>query len=192
MTSQYGARVFKIVGLGFLVAVSFAGASLARECKSEAVVAEGEPAMSRDLGAYQNSLFAWRRAVAEKVGAEFNSWRYADARNVDCNEVETPKGKRWVCKRTALPCKDTLSTVLSGEKLEKFTCKNDAISSYGRRESTEAEAIDQAKWAWRIDVRGKFDESWAAWDNATGADHDCRKIGDKFQCVGVGTPCKAK
>lgn len=192
MTSQYFARVLKVAALGLVAAVSFASASFARDCKSEPVVVEGEPALSRDLGAYQNSLFAWRRAVAEKVGPEFNSWRYADSRTVDCNQIDTPNGKRWVCKRSALPCKDTLSTVLSGEKLEKFNCKSDAVSSYGRREKTETEAVEQAKWAWRIDVRKAYDASWAKWDNATGADHDCRKVGDKFQCVGVATPCKEK
>jgi hypothetical protein len=130
--------------------------------------------------------------VADKVGSEFNSWRYADARTVDCNEVKTDKGLRWVCKRKALPCKDTLSTVISGEKIEKFVCKDAGISSYGRRESKEADAMEQAKWAWRIDVRKKYDDTWAKWDNAKEADHDCRKIGSKFQCIGVATPCKPK
>ena len=55
MTSQYVARVLRVAGLGFLAATFFASASLARECKSDAVAAEGEPALSRDLGAYQNS-----------------------------------------------------------------------------------------------------------------------------------------
>ncbi|WP_020084305.1 hypothetical protein [Hyphomicrobium zavarzinii] len=192
MKSQGVVRVLKLAAVGLVAAVSFASASVARECKTEPIVAEGEPALSKNLGAYQNSLFAWRRAVAEKVGPEFNSWRYADARSVDCNEVKTPKGQRWVCKRKAIPCKDTLSTVLSGEKLEKFTCKGEAVSSYGRREKTEAEAINQAKWAWRLDVRKKYDESWAKWDVAKDADHDCRKIGTKYQCIGVATPCKEK
>lgn len=192
MTFQCAARLLKVFGLGFLVAVAFATASHARECKSEAVIAEGSPAVSRDLGAYPNSLFAWRKAVAKKVGGEFNSWRYADARSVDCNQIDTKNGKRWVCKRKALPCKDTLSTVLSGEKLQKFECKTEAVSSYGRREKTEAEAVEQSKWAWRLDVRKRYGEAWAKWESATGADHDCRKIADKFQCIGVGTPCKDK
>ena len=192
MTSRYVARLFKATGLGMLAAACLASASAARECKTEAITAEGHPALSRDLGAYPNSLFAWRKAVAEKVGHEYNSWRYADSRTVDCNEIDTPKGKRWVCKRTALPCKDTLSTVVAGEKLEKLACKSEPVSAYGRREKSEAEAIEQAKWAWRIDVRKKYDASWATWDNATGADSDCRKVGDRFQCIGVGTPCKEK
>lgn len=192
MKSQYVARAIKVVALAAFASIGLAGAGVARECKTDAIVAEGEPALSRNLGAYQNSLFAWRRAVAEKVGPEFNSWRYADARTVDCNEVKTPNGQRWVCKRSAKPCKDTLSTVISGEKLEKFECKNDPISAYGRREVKEAEAMEQAKWAWRLAARKKYDASWGQWDTATGADLDCRKVGSKVQCVGVATPCKAK
>ena len=192
MTSQTVTLAFKAVGLALLMTAGLAGPGAARECKSEPVVAEGEPALSRNLGAYQNSLFAWRKAVAEKVGPEFNSWRYADSRNVDCKQVKTDKGDRWVCKRSALPCKDTLFTVLSGEKLEKFVCKDDAVSSYGRREAKEADAMEQAKWAWRLDVRKKHDVSWSNWDTAKDADYDCRKIGAKHQCIGVATPCKEK
>ncbi|WP_333793825.1 hypothetical protein [Hyphomicrobium sp.] len=192
MISQMMVRAMGRTALALLAAVSLSTLGQARECRTEPIVAEGQPAMSRDLGAYQSSLFAWRRVVAEKLGPEFNSWRYADARSVDCKQIGTEKGTRWVCKRSALPCKDTLSTVLKGEKLEKFACQSEPVSAYGRREKTEAEALEQAKWAWRIDVRKKFDASWAMWDNATGADSDCRKISGKFQCVGVATPCKEK
>jgi len=192
MISQIMGRALRSAGLALLAAAALTSIGHARECRTEPIVAEGQPAMSRDLGAYQSSLFAWRRVVAEKLGPEFNSWRYADGRSVDCNQIDTEKGKRWVCKRSALPCKDTLSTVLGGEKLEKFACQSEPVSAYGRREKTEAEALEQAKWAWRIDVRKKFDASWAKWDNATGTDSDCRKIGGKFQCVGVATPCKEK
>ncbi len=192
MRSERVAGLLKALGIGLVMSLGFAGAGIARECKSEPITAEGEPALSKNLGAYQNSLFAWRRAVADKVGSEFNSWRYADARTVDCNEVSTPKGQRWVCKRKAIPCKDTLSTVIKGEKLEKFVCKDDPVSAYGRREKTENEAIEQSKWAWRIDVRKKFDASWSTWDSAKGPDHDCRKVGAKYQCISVATPCKDK
>lgn len=192
MKSLDVARLVKAVAVGLVLSAGIAGAASARECKSEPITAEGAPALSKNLGAYQNSLFAWRKAVADKVGGEFNSWRYADARTVDCNEVKTDKGKRWVCKRKAIPCKDTLSTVLSGEKLSKSVCKDASVSAYGRREAKEAEAIEQAKWAWRLDVRKKYDESWAKWDNAKGSDFDCRKIGSKFQCIGDATPCKPK
>lgn len=193
MTAHFAVHALKALGLAALVSASFAASSFARECKSETIVAEGEPALSRNLGAYQNSLFAWRKVVAQKVGPEFNSWRYAEKRNVDCKEIKTDKGQqRWVCTRSAQPCKDTLSTVLSGEKLDKFLCKDKAISAYGRRESNEAEAIEQSKWAWRLAARKAYDASWAHWDNAKDADHDCRKVGGKHQCVSVGTPCKEK
>ena len=59
----------------------------------------------RDLGAYPNSLMAWRSAVKEKFGGEYNSWRYAKDPDVNCTE----KDGQWVCVRTAKPCKDLLS-----------------------------------------------------------------------------------
>ena len=40
-------------------------AAAADDCK-ETVKAEGKPASLRDLGAYPNSLLAWRSAVKEK------------------------------------------------------------------------------------------------------------------------------
>jgi len=71
------------------------------DCKN-AVVAEGKPALLRDLGAYPNSLFAWRSAVKDKYGSEYNSWRYAKDAKVDCTQNND---KQWVCKRNARPCK---------------------------------------------------------------------------------------
>jgi hypothetical protein len=74
------------------------------------VKAEGTPASLRDLGAYPNSLMAWRSAVKEKYGSEYNSWRYAKDRDVKCDE----KDGKWVCKRAAKPCKDVLHRMLDG------------------------------------------------------------------------------
>ena len=79
------------------------------DCKS-AVNAEGTPASLRDLGAYPNSLMAWRSAVKEKYGSEYNSWRYAKDRDVKCDE----KDGKWICKRSAKPCKDVLHRMLDG------------------------------------------------------------------------------
>ena len=73
------------------------------DCK-DTVKAEGKPASLRDLGAYPNSLLAWRSAVKDKYGGEYNSWRYAKDAKVDCTE----KAGQWVCVRTAKPCKDLL------------------------------------------------------------------------------------
>ena len=56
----------------FMAAVP--GAMAEDDCK-DAVVAEGKPASLRDLGAYPNSLLAWRSAVKDKYGSEYNSWR---------------------------------------------------------------------------------------------------------------------
>jgi hypothetical protein len=163
----------------------------ARECKKEAVTTEGTIASLRDLGAYPNSLFAWRSAVKEKFGAEWNSWRYAEKPQVDCKEIKSDKQSGWICKRTAIPCQDTLSTVV-GKLAEKLTCKDEPLSSYGSEQSTEAKAVEEAKSGWSIDTKKKYGAEWANWENASHADHDCHKVGSGFQCIADATPCKPK
>ncbi len=122
-----------LVRLAFAAAVfSMAGLSSAMaddDCK-DAVFAAGKPASLRDLGAYPNSLLAWRSAVKEKYGSEYNSWRYAKDRDVKCDQDD---GK-WTCKRKAKPCKDVLHKVLDSAKAAvKKNCKDDSLSSYGAK-----------------------------------------------------------
>ena len=163
----------------------------ARECKKEAVTAEGSVKSLRDLEAYPSSLFAWRAAVKEKFGGEWNSWRYAEEGKVDCKEVKSDKQSGWICTRTAKPCQDTLSTVV-GEVAKKANCKEEALSSYGSKKDTEAKAIEESKSGWSIDTSKKYGAEWAKWDNASGGDQDCRKIGGGYQCIAVATPCMPK
>jgi hypothetical protein len=153
------------------------------DCKSS-VKAEGKPASFRDLGAYPNSLLAWRKAVGDKYGTEYNSWRYAKDRDVDCNENDGI----WTCTRTAKPCKDVLHRLL-GSATAKADCKSDSLSSYGRMQKTEKSAMDEAVSGWEIDASKKYSSEWAEWDNAAGTDVDCHKVGGGLQCIAVGTPC---
>ena len=165
--------------------VSVTASANARDCKEDAVKAVGEPAATQ-IVAYPSSLFAWRRAVRDAHGAEWNSWRYAQDRDIDCQRED---GK-WQCTRSARPCQDTLSTVVQGEKVtKKKNCKSDPLSSYGRREKTEDKATDQAIWGWRIDARRKYGRDWAKWDNASDRDVDCRKSRSRYQCIAVGVAC---
>lgn len=170
-----------------------ASAASERACKTETVTAEGSVAKLRDLGAYPNSLFAWRSAAKEKFGSEWNSWRYAKEPKVDCKEITSGDQKGWKCTRTAIPCQDTLSTIV--DKVEKAvspkkTCKSDHLSATGSRKSTEADAVEESKSAWRIDAKNKYGAAWSKIENADGADQDCRKIGSKHQCITVAIPCK--
>lgn len=161
-------------------------AHAAGECKKEKVTAESPPNVVRSLGAYPASLFAWRKAVKDKFGAEWNSWRFAEERVIDCQEIDTSAGKRWVCKRTAIPCKGGLVQVTQPTR----TCKDEPLSSYGRREKTEDAAIEQAIWGWRIDVRKKYGKEWAEWEVATDVDIDCdTKSGGRIQCIAFARPC---
>lgn len=174
-----------------LAAAAFSMAALPaaaadEDCKS-AVAAEGKPATLRDLGAYPNSLFAWRTAVKEKYGSEYNSWRYAKDRDVACDQ----KNGQWVCKRTAKPCKDVLHQVLDGAA-KKPNCKDEALSSYGASKKTEDKATAESKSGWEIDSRKKYGKEWAVWDNATDTDIDCHKVGSGLQCIAVATACLAK
>ncbi len=154
------------------------------DCKS-AVVAEGKPAALRDLGAYPNSLLAWRSAVKEKYGSEYNSWRYAKDRDVTCTQAKD----RWTCKRTAKPCKDVLHKALDGAKL-KANCKEESLNSYGAAKKDEKAAQAESISGWEIDARKKYGKEWAVWDNATGPDIDCHKVGSAIQCIADGTACK--
>ena len=161
-------------------------AAAADDCK-DAVKAEGKPASLRDLGAYPNSLLAWRSAVKDKYGAEYNSWRYSKDSKVDCTE----KAGQWTCVRTAKPCKDLLSRALGGaaEAIKK-DCKSDSLSSYGAKKKAQKDAQDEAQTGWEIDVRKKHGKEWAVWKNATATDIDCHDVSGGIQCIAVGTPCK--
>jgi hypothetical protein len=161
------------------------GALADDDCKSS-LSAEGTPATLRDLGAYPNSLLAWRSAVKDKYGSEYNSWRYAKDRDVACDQ----KDGKWVCKRKAKPCKDVLHKVLDGAG-KKPECK-EPLSSYGARKSREHLAMQEAVSGWQIDVRKKYGSEWTTWDNAIDTDNDCHKVGGGVQCIAVGTPCKGK
>lgn len=174
------AAAFSMVGLSSAMAED--------DCK-DAVSAEGTPATLRDLGAYPNSLFAWRSAVKEKYGSEYNSWRYAKDRDIVCDQ----KDDKWVCKRKARPCKDVLhKSIESLAEAAKANCKEEPLSSYGSKKKDEKAAIEEAESGWEIDTRKKYSKEWADWDNAANTDIDCDKVKGGIQCIAVGTPCMAK
>jgi hypothetical protein len=164
-----------------------ATAALAEDdCKS-AVTAAGQPASLRDLGAYPNSLLAWRSAVKDKYGSEYNSWRYAKDRDVKCDQ----KDGKWTCVRNAKPCKDVLHKLIDGAKQEiKKDCKAESLNSYGAAKKNEKDAQDEAVSGWKIDVAKKYGKDWAEWDRASGTDIDCHKVGNGVQCIADATPCK--
>lgn len=171
-----------------LFAMALAPAAAAdADCKP-AVSADGKPAALRDLGAYPNSLLAWRAAVREKYGQEYNSWRYAKDRDVDCRE----KDGQWKCSRTAKPCKDVLHRLIDSATGNNKDCKSDSLSSYGARKKSEDAAMEQAEYGWMIDTRKKYGKEWAEWKNAADTDIDCHKVGGGLQCIAVGVPCMKK
>jgi Putative peptidoglycan binding domain len=93
--------------LGAFIAVStLSSVAMAKECAKTTVTAASEPSISRAVGAYPQSLLAWRKAAAESADPGYNNWSSAEDRKIDCNQTTVVNGRKlWVCKRTARPCK---------------------------------------------------------------------------------------
>lgn len=115
-TSQVRAVRLGILSFGAAFAASaFASAANAKECVKTKVTAASEPSISRAIGAYPQSLLAWRRAAAESADAGYNNWSSAEDRKIDCNQTTVVNGRKlWVCKRTARPCKGFGAEVAAG------------------------------------------------------------------------------
>jgi Putative peptidoglycan binding domain len=98
-----------------LVASALGSAANAKECVKTKVTAASEPSISRAVGAYPQSLLAWRKAAAESADAGYNNWSSAEDRKIDCNQTTVVNGRKlWVCKRTARPCKGFGPEVAAG------------------------------------------------------------------------------
>jgi Putative peptidoglycan binding domain len=104
------------MALGVAIFASALGsAASAKECVKTKVTAASEPSISRAVGAYPQSLLAWRKAAAESADAGFNNWSSAEDRKIDCNQTTVVNGRKlWVCKRTARPCKGFGPEVAAG------------------------------------------------------------------------------
>jgi hypothetical protein len=173
------------VAAAFSVLIA-APAAAADDCKTK-VVAEGKPATFRDAGAWPNALLAWRSAVKEKFGGEYNSWRYAKDKEDTCKQ----KDGQWICRRAAVPCKDVLHKLLDGAaKAVKKDCQKEDLSSYGAKKKDEKAASKEAISGWEIDTRKKYGKEWAVWDNANETDIDCHKVTGGIQCIAAGQACK--
>lgn len=84
-------------------------ATLAKTCKTDPVIQDGKPYVSRSLGAFPSSLVEWKRAVRDQFGSEWDTWRRAEDRKIDCQQITiSGLGRRWVCTRSARPCSGAL------------------------------------------------------------------------------------
>lgn len=114
-------RILSVLAAALAMIVTSIGTASAKECKDEVVIAEGEPFISRSLGAYPSSLFAWRKAAEAKAGPGYQSWRVAEDRKIDCEQVTLENGKkRWVCTRSARPCQNALAGAVGGGEKPTF------------------------------------------------------------------------
>src|SRR6185312_4527723 len=132
------------VAAAFSVLAAMPAAAADDDCKDK-VTAEGKPASLRDLGAYPNSLLAWRSAVKDKYGSEYNSWRYSKDAKVDCTE----KKGEWTCVRVAKPCLDMLHKAIgaAGNAVKK-DCKAESLNSYGAAKKDKKAAETEAISGW--------------------------------------------
>lgn len=114
-------RLLSVLAAALAMIVTSIDTASAKECKDEVVIAEGEPFISRSLGAYPSSLFAWRKAAEAKAGPGYQSWRVAEDRKIDCEQVTLENGKkRWVCTRSARPCQNALAGAVGGGEKPTF------------------------------------------------------------------------
>jgi Putative peptidoglycan binding domain len=98
-----------------IAASALSSAAMAKECVKTKVTAASEPSISRTVGAFPQSLLAWRKAAAESADAGYNNWSSAEDRKIDCNQTTVVNGRKlWVCKRSARPCKGFGPEVAAG------------------------------------------------------------------------------
>lgn len=115
---------FRLAAVSMLMVAASADAN-AKDCQKDVVTAEGEPFISRSLGAYPSSLFAWRKAAETKFGKGFQSWSVAEDKKVDCEQVSVEGKKRWVCTRTARPCKGLIGSAEAKPKFDRTLRRGD-------------------------------------------------------------------
>ncbi len=89
---------------GICVVIAPLTASAQTGCRPT-VTEEGGYSVSRTYADKVKSLFAWRKATSEKHGTNFQNWRTAADRKIECDQRWiTGVGRRWVCTRSARPC----------------------------------------------------------------------------------------
>jgi hypothetical protein len=123
ITMQYAAdrvvrdlrRCSLVIGVAVVASGLLGSAASAKECVKTRVTAASEPSISRAVGAYPQSLLAWRKAAADSADAGYNNWSSAEDRKIDCNQTTVVNGRKlWVCKRSARPCKGFGPEVAAG------------------------------------------------------------------------------
>ena len=94
--------VLSAIAAGMIFAA--ATPATAKQCTRDLITAASKPSLTKNLGAYPGSLFAWRKAASDQVGSQWRAWRNAEDRRSDCEQLSGEGTKRWVCTRTARAC----------------------------------------------------------------------------------------
>ena len=118
-------HVFSLTVVALVASMSWAVPASAEPVCKETVVASGKASLTKVPGAYLSSLFAWRKAVRDRYGADFQPWRRAQGKNIDCYQG-TKNGKSgWICTRSAQPCSGVLAKIK--EKIKDKMAGDDTV-----------------------------------------------------------------
>ena len=159
-------QVFSLVVVALIASISWvAPANAAAHSKAvckETVVASGKASFTKTPGAYLSSLFAWRRAVRDRYGADFQPWRRAQGKNIDCYQG-TKNGKSgWICTRSAQPCSGLIAKIKEKvkDKIDNMKKPDVAITQTLRRgdQGEEVRVLQQLlnDFGYKIEVDGNF------------------------------------
>ena len=152
-------HVFSLAAVALVASMSWtAPANAAEKVCKKTVVASGKASLTKVPGAYLSSLFAWRKAVRDRYGADFQPWRRAEGKNIDCYQG-TKNGKSgWICTRSAQPCSGVLAK--TKEKIKEKMAPDVQITKTLRRGDTgeEVRALQNllADHGYDIDIDGNF------------------------------------
>ncbi len=154
-------HVFSVAAVALVASLTMAAPAIAAEkvCK-KTVVASGKASLTKVPGAYLSSLFAWRKEVRDRHGADFQPWRRAEGKNIDCYQG-TKNGKSgWICTRSAQPCSGVLAKLKEKIK-DKFNGKPDVDVTQTLRRGDQGEEVRVlqnllADKGYDVDVDGNF------------------------------------
>ncbi len=152
-------HVFSVAAVALVASLTMAApASAAEKVCKKTVVASGKASLTKVPGAYLSSLFAWRKEVRDRYGADFQPWRRAEGKNIDCYQG-TKNGKSgWICTRSAQPCSGVLAKLKDKIK-KKFTPGVEITKTLRRGDEGEEVRVLQnllADQGYDVDIDGNF------------------------------------
>ena len=87
-----------------------------------------------------------------------------------------------------------LMAVSSIEAAEARVCATSSVSATGPTAYFKYSASNQARstWSRKVTRNAKLGQAYSRWQLAKDAQVTCRMIADRYRCVAVADPCRAK